>query len=99
MTDIRIANKVELLTEPNADWVFLQPPGVLDEDQELATLVMVALGTDALAGADDALPGLDETDRRGWWGDTDAEEIWDGWPVGSKLWLLQRAKITGVGAR
>ena len=29
----------------------------------------------------------------------DAAAIWNGWPVGCKLWLLARSKITGVFAR
>ena len=48
---------------------------------------------------DEELPDPDATDRRGWWGDLDAEELWGGWPVGCLLWLLSRAKITGVGAK
>jgi phage gp46-like protein len=40
------------------------------------------------------LPDLDSTDRHGWWGDLDAEEIWGGWSIGCKNWLLSRSKIT-----
>lgn len=80
------------------DWL-LGTSGMLDETQELATAVIVALGTDRLATSTDVLPSLDSNDRRGWWGDLDAEEIWDGWPIGSRLWLLSRAKITDRGAR
>ena len=29
----------------------------------------------------------------------DAETIWDGWPIGAKLWLLKRSKITPAEAR
>jgi phage gp46-like protein len=72
--------------------------GTLDERQSLATAVIVALGTDALAEPDDVLPDPDSTDRCGWWGDLDAEEIWNGWPIGSRLWLLKRAKIEDVGS-
>lgn len=78
------------------DW-FLRPDGTLDDTQALATAVVVALGTDALADITDILPDPDSTDRRGWWGDFEAD-IWDGWPIGSRLWLLQRDKITGPGA-
>ena len=39
------------------------------------------------------------SDRAGWWGDLDAEEIWNGWPIGSRLWLLKRSKIDGPGSR
>ena len=54
----------------------------------------VAVGTDALADLNEPLPDLDSEDRRGWWGDLDAEAIWGGWPIGSKNWLLMRAKIS-----
>ena len=75
------------------------PDGTLDDRQALATAIMVALGTDALAGNDDVLPDPDSTDRAGWWGDLDAEAIWDGWPIGCKLWLLKRAKINSIASR
>jgi phage gp46-like protein len=80
------------------DW-FLLKDGTLDDERALATAIMVALGTDALAGDDDVLPDPDSTDRAGWWGDLDAEAIWDGWPIGSKLWLLKRAKIDSIASR
>jgi phage gp46-like protein len=73
--------------------------GTLDTDEQLATSVIVALGTDALASRDDLLPDPDSTDRAGWWGDLDAEEIWGGWPIGTKLWLLRRSKIEGPGSQ
>ena len=73
--------------------------GTLDDTQALATAVVVALGTDRLADPGDLLPDPDDTDRRGWWGDFDSEEVWDGWPIGSRLWTLQRDKITGSGAQ
>ena len=57
----------------------------------------MALGTDALAERDDRLPDPDSTDRAGWWGDLDAEEIWGGWPIGSRLWLLKRDAIHDPG--
>lgn len=97
MTDIRIKENVFTLAGPDWNWLLL-PTGKLDETQVLATSVRVALGTDALASATDVLPDLDSTDRRGWWGDLDAEEIWDGWPIGTKNWLLSRAKITNAMA-
>ncbi|HHH0268540.1 TPA: phage GP46 family protein, partial [Yersinia enterocolitica] len=39
-----------------------------------------------LARSDDAIDG---DDRRGWWGDTGSE-----YPIGSRLWLLRREKLT-----
>src|SRR4051812_38311807 len=80
------------------DWNLLGD-GTLDSTQALATAIIVALGTDGLADTSDLLPDPDSTDRRGWWGDYQAQEIWDGWPIGSRLWLLQRDKIEGQGSR
>lgn len=74
------------------DWQLLDN-GSLDETNALATAVAVALGTNGLAGADDLLPDPDSTNRQGWWGDMDADVIWNGWPIGSKLWLLSRSSI------
>jgi len=76
------------------DWL-TNDQNLIADGYDLQSAVIVALGTDALAPPDEELPGFDSTDRRGWWGDLDAEEIWGGWPVGCLLWLLQRAKITG----
>jgi phage gp46-like protein len=93
MTDIRVVQKIEPFNI-SLDWLMTDQRR-LDESQELATAVIVALGTDRLAGVDDVLPDIDSTDRRGWWGDTDAEVIWDGWPIGCRCWLLARTKIVG----
>ncbi len=101
MTDIRLKGsnslteirQIAALPGTLMDWV-LTSSGTLDEDEELATAVRVALGTDRLASATEILPDPDSEDRRGWWGDMDAEEIWDGWPIGCKNWLLLRAKIS-----
>lgn len=76
------------------DWLLLND-GTLDQTQALATGVIVALGTDRLASRQDILPDPDSIDRAGWWGDLDAEEIWQGWPIGCRLWLLKRDKIVG----
>jgi len=78
----------------SVDWSLLND-GTLDDTQALATAVIVALGTDRLAAPDDILPDPDSTDRAGWWGDLDAEELWGGWPIGARLLLLKRAKIVG----
>lgn len=74
------------------DWL-LTPQNLFDDTHELESAVLMAIGTDRRANADDPLPTPDDN-LRGWWGDTDAQEIWEGWPVGSRLWLLDRAKIT-----
>src|SRR6516165_2485092 len=103
MPDVRLVQQTDLLgfpvrTEVSVDW-YLQDDGTLDDTQALATAVIVALGTDRLAAASDILPDPDSSDRQGWWGDLDAEEIWGGWPIGCRLWLLRRDKITETGAR
>jgi phage gp46-like protein len=73
---------------------------LVDETEALATAVIVALGTHKRANPDDILPnGEADTDRRGWWADENAEAIWSGWPIGSRLWLLERHKITDNTAR
>jgi phage gp46-like protein len=77
------------------DWSLLSD-GTLDDTQALCTAVVVALGTDALAGPEDILPNPDSNDRCGWWGDMDAAELFNGWPIGTKLWLLRRTKIVGA---
>jgi phage gp46-like protein len=80
------------------DWL-MNDLGLIVDGFDLQSAIIVALGTDALAPPDQELPDPDATDRRGWWGDLDAQELWGGWPVGCLLWLLQRAKLTGAGAR
>lgn len=80
------------------DWL-LSDRNLIEDGYDLQSAVIVALGTDMLAPVDEELPDPNTTDRRGWWGDMDADVIWGGWPVGCLLWLLVRQKITGVGAR
>jgi phage gp46-like protein len=72
--------------------------GLIDETEALATAIIVALGTNRLALPDDELPNGNDTDRRGWWADADAELIWKAWPIGCRLWLLERHKITDYTA-
>jgi phage gp46-like protein len=96
--DIRLVqNNIFPKYSVTLDWS-LRPDGTLDDTQALATAVCVALGTNALAGPQDELPDPDSNERCGWWGDLDAELIWNGWPIGSKLWLLRRAKINSASA-
>jgi phage gp46-like protein len=97
MPDVRL---VPIVTPIALTFDWLQTPtGLLDETQQLASAVTVAFNTDATADPSDVLPDPRSDDRRGWWGDLDAEAIWGGWPIGSKLWLLTRAKIVDSGAR
>jgi phage gp46-like protein len=98
MPDIRLV-PVETADIVSLDWLQSPITGLLDETAELKSAVIVALCSDALASESDVLPDPNSTDRRGWWGDIDAAEIWNGWPLGSKLWLLTRAKILGSGSR
>src|SRR5215469_3412481 len=102
MPDIRLVQNTNFLhpyakSTVSVDWLLLND-GTLDETQALATAVIVALGTDALAGPTDILPDPDSTDRRGWWGDLDAKEIWDGGDMVCKFRLLLRENIVGQGA-
>ena len=80
--------------------LLMTPLNQLDETASLESAVLVALCSDSLASPSDTLPTPGSTDRAGWWGDTNASTIWQGaWPIGSKLWLLKRAKIVDWGAR
>ena len=69
---------------------------VVDEDLEsesgLETAVIISLFTDRRARDDDELPDPNNSDKRGWWGDLVAEVADD--QIGSRLWLLERAKTT-----
>jgi phage gp46-like protein len=56
----------------------------------LETAIHISLNTDGRAHADDVIPD-GSGDRRGWWGDAFADV--DGDEIGSRLWLLKRAKI------
>lgn len=87
MTDIQTAIIDEI--QPRFDYR-IDPPG-LAEDDGLQTAVIISLFTDRRARADDALPGA-EDDRRGWWADAYPEVAGD--EIGSRLWLLARAKQT-----
>jgi len=64
----------------------------LASDRGLVTAVILSLFADSRAENDDVPPSGDETDRRGWWGDEFADV--EGDRIGSRLWLLDRAKRT-----
>ena len=61
-------------------------------DRGLLTAMELSLFTDRRANDDDVPPSGDPQDRRGWWGDEFASVPGD--LIGSRLWLLSRAKLT-----
>lgn len=56
-------------------------------DPGFETAVLISIFSDARAGDEDKLPDKNGTGR-GWWADSLAAT-----PIGSKLWLLERAKL------
>ncbi|MBP1034367.1 phage GP46 family protein [Serratia fonticola] len=60
----------------------------LSLDEGLVSLVLICLFTDARADVSDEIPDGTE-DRRGWPGDSFSDFEW-----GSKLWLIDREKLT-----
>ena len=64
--------------------------GDLEREPGLGTAVFMSLFTDRRARDDDPLD--DKDDKRGWWGDQTSTYIDD--EIGSRLWLLDRAKTT-----
>lgn len=87
MTDVALTQSI------GDDLAFdlLLDAGGLATDDGLRTAVTISIFTDARASAEDVLPAADG-DRRGWWGD--AVPAIEGDVIGSKLWLLERSKIT-----
>lgn len=65
--------------------------GQFEVDDGFETAALISLFTCRRAEDDDILPGGDD-DRRGWWGDAYADVPGD--LIGSRLWLLRRAKAT-----
>lgn len=72
---------------PTGGEITVTPAGLVQDDG-LTTLVLIALFTDSRAQLSDRLPDGSD-DRRGWPGDSFADEPW-----GSRLWLLGREKLT-----
>jgi phage gp46-like protein len=62
--------------------------GALTSGDDLETAVLISLFTDRVAESTDIPPDGGD-DRRGWWGDED-EDV----PIGSRLWLLDRSRLT-----
>jgi phage gp46-like protein len=86
------------------DWVLAQAGtdnlnvGGLQATSELATAVYLALFTDAYVPPDHPLAYLADGDNRGWWGDgVDVRTDMDEGPLGSWLWLLERAPLVAAG--
>ncbi len=63
----------------------------LESGQSLQTAVLISLFSDRRGESGDVLPD-GQTDRRGWW--ADAHPDVEGDQIGSRLWLLARAKTT-----
>ncbi|WP_211369165.1 phage GP46 family protein [Roseospira navarrensis] len=87
--------------EAGAADLALGPDGDLVADDGLRTAVIVSLFSDRRARPDDTMPDQRpdaDQDRRGWWGDalppTIGGRVFIGDRIGSRLWLLQREKIT-----
>lgn len=59
----------------------------------LETSMILSLFLDRRAAPDDVPPSGDPADRRGWWADQFAKV--EGDLIGSRLWLLDRAVLTG----
>lgn len=68
------------------DWTLLGSQ--LQSGNDLQNAVYISLFTDRVANPDDVIPDASQ-DPRGWWGDAGQDVA-----VGSRLWLLQRAKQT-----
>lgn len=86
------------------DWVLAAPGlnalnvGGLQATSELATACYLALFTDAYVPPDHPLAYLADGDNRGWWGDgVDVDTSANEGPLGSFLWLLERAPLVAAG--
>jgi phage gp46-like protein len=66
------------------DWSMSGP--ILTTGNDLETAIIISLFSDRMAQPDDVIPD-GSNDPRGWWAD-------DTVPIGSRLWLLRRAKQT-----
>jgi phage gp46-like protein len=86
------------------DWALAAPgadklnAGGLQAVAALATAVYICLFTDAYVPTDHPLYYLADGDNRGWWGDGAAAQTPDDMgPLGSWLWLLERAPMVAAG--
>jgi phage gp46-like protein len=78
-----------LINEPLTLVIDGVPHSAPDVWEDLPRAVLISLFTWRRANPDDDLPGKD---KFGWWGDTYPEIVND--RIGSRLWLLSRAKLT-----
>ena len=81
-------------TRGDADLVMIDSD--IASDAGLETAILLSLFTDRRAQPDDVPPSGDPNDRRGWWADQFADV--EGDLIGSRLWLLDRAKATNETA-
>ena len=72
------------------DWVMQGT--TLQTGNDLQTAILISIFTDRVANTDDVIPD-GSNDPRGWWGDAG-----EAYPIGSRLWLLSRAKQTAATA-
>lgn len=87
MTDIKIRFDSDTL---EGDLLFSSND--LEMDDGLGSAVLVSLFSDRRAKDDDELPDTQGSER-GWWGDLIDPAV-TGDEIGSRLWLLERSKIT-----
>ncbi|WP_316215051.1 phage GP46 family protein [Bradyrhizobium sp. SZCCHNR2035] len=86
-----------------ADWAMAEPDetsnhGGLSAKAAIDTAVTLLLFTDKRIDPDHPLYFLADGDARGWWGDgIDVRADLDEGPLGSHLWLLERAPLTILG--
>ncbi|MBB3256855.1 phage gp46-like protein [Paraburkholderia bannensis] len=66
------------------DWTMNGP--VLATGNDIETAILISIFTDRMAQSGDVIPD-GTNDPRGWWADDDV-------PIGSRMWLLKRAKQT-----
>lgn len=77
--------------DAQGDWL-VSGAALLGGD-DLATAVLISFFSDRLANDDDLIPD-GTTNRRGWWGDAGQDYL-----IGSRLWLLERGKLTNTTAQ
>ena len=87
MADLRL---VWNQTFGQCDWTVVD--GDLAAGGDLESILLLLLFTDRVAQPD-YVPTDGANDRRGWWADT-----FQGLPIGSRLWQLERRKITNRAA-